>query len=119
MGPAPSCRCQEQQLLITDWQRRNGQLKAAWILAAVFLGTVFTAKAQRTLGTSPCRVLGGLQSSTGEREGFVGCSLAFFHTNQVTVINSSVTSNHVPVSNALTGANLNVFHLKSEPKKSL
>lgn len=39
--------------------------------------------------------------------------------NQVTVINSSVTSNHELVSSSLTGANLNVFHLKSKPKKSL
>lgn len=33
------------------------------------------------------------------------------------VINSSVTLNHVLVSSALTGASLNVFHLKSKPKK--
>lgn len=42
-----------------------------------------------------------------------------FHTNQVTVINSSVTCNQVLVSNVLTGATLNVFNFQSQAKKSI
>lgn len=42
-----------------------------------------------------------------------------FHTNQVTVINSSATCNQVLVSNVLTGATLNVFNFQSQAKKSI
>lgn len=55
MGPAPSCRCQERQLSITDWQRGNVQFRAALVFAAVFLAAVFTAKAQGTPGSPPAR----------------------------------------------------------------
>lgn len=47
-------------------------------------------------------------------------SIAFFsHKSGNCVINSSVTLNDILVSSALTGASLNVFHLKSKPKKSI
>lgn len=50
----------------------------------------------------------------------VHSSVAFFSYELGNcVINSSVTFNLVLVSSALTGASLNVFHLKSKPKKSV
>lgn len=116
--PAPSFRCQEQQALATGWHRGNVQFKAAWIFAAVVLAAVFTENAQRKPGASPCKGLGRLQAAALERGR--GLWVAFFsYKSGNCVINSSVSSNHVLVSNALTGANLNVFHLKSKPKKSL
>lgn len=81
----------------------------------------FYREGPRNARISPCEVLGRLRAAALEGfEGVVGCSVAFFsYESGNSVINSSVTSNHVLVSNALTGANLNVFHLKSKPKKSL
>lgn len=62
---------------VTDHRLAEGQFKAAWILAAVFLGAVFTAKAQRTLGTSPCKVLGGLQEQHWREGGVCGLQPCF------------------------------------------
>lgn len=92
--------------------------KLPWIFAAVFLAAVFTVKAQRTPGASPCKGLGRLRAAALETGR--GLWVAFFsYESDNCVINSSVTSNHVLVSSALTGANLNVFHLKSKPQKLL
>lgn len=78
----------------------------------------FYCEGPRNARISPCKVLGRLRAAALERgRGLWVAALLSFPTNQVTVINSSVTSNHVLVSNAPTGANLNVFHLKSKPKK--
>lgn len=76
MVPAPSYRCQEQQALVTGWHRGNVQFKAAWIFAAVFLVPVFYCEGPKNTEGLPLQRAGRApSSSTGEREGFVGCFL--------------------------------------------
>lgn len=80
----------------------------------------FYCKGPKNAEISPCKVLGRLRAAALERGRGLWVAVAFLsYESGNCVIKSSVTSNHVLVSIALTGANLNVFHLKSKPKKSL